>query len=98
MKRYNIDSLKEKYDIKTGEKNGWTYIFAFIIIALLIIFILGISFLITSLIYWLFTLVMANFFSIIIPFTWHYALGVWLITILIRFIFSGTQYTTSTKN
>lgn len=98
MKRYNINSLKERYNIETKGKNGWVYIFTFVIIASLIALILGISFLITSFVYWLFTLVMANFFSIIIPFAWHYALGVWLIVILIRFIFGGIQYTTSTKN
>ena len=92
MKRYNIDSLREKYNIKTEEKNSWVYILGFTIIVLFIAIILGISFLVTSFVYWLFTLVMANFFSIIVPFTWYYALGVWLIVMLIRFIFSGTQY------
>lgn len=58
-----------------------------------IILILLISFLSTSLIYYIFTIVMFTFFSIVIPFTWHYAVGVWLIIILIRFILSGTNVT-----
>ena len=99
MKKYNIDSLRKKYNIKTEEKNDWVHTFSFVIIILFMAFILlSISFLGTAFIYWLFTLVMANFFSVIIPFTWHYALGVWLIVILIRLTFSGVRYATSTKN
>jgi len=60
------------------------------IIALTIL-ILSISFLATSLIYYIFTIVMFTFFSIVIPFTWHYAVGVWLIIILIRFIFGNAN-------
>ena len=51
----------------------------------------GISFLLTSGIYYLFTLIMSTFFSIVIPFTWHYALGVWLIFLLINLLFGGVK-------
>lgn len=47
------------------------------------------SFLITTFIYYLFTVIMLNFFNIIIPFSWTYAVGVWLIILLIRLLFGG---------
>jgi len=85
------------YDIYKKWKDSVGCFAAVIAIIAIIVLILGISFLCTSFVYWLFTLVMASFFSIIVPFTWHYALGVWLVVILIRFIFSGTQYATKTR-
>jgi len=57
---------------------------------------LSLSFLLTSGIYYLFTLIMSTFFSVMIPFTWHYALGVWLILILINVLFGGVKL--SVKN
>lgn len=64
-------------------------VFAFAVIC-------GISFLLTSGIYYLFTIIMFTFFSVIIPFTWHYALGVWLIFLLINLLFGGIKL--SVKN
>lgn len=50
-----------------------------------------ISFLIISGIYYLFTLIMMNFFNITIPFTWTYACGIWLIYLLIRLMFGSDK-------
>jgi len=79
----NLFEEWKKYDI--------SYFAITIAIIAFTIVILLISFLATSLIYYVFTIVMSNFFSIIIPFTWHYAIGVWLITILIRFLFGNSN-------
>ena len=80
--------------LKTDKSRTLT---ATLIVILLLVLIFGLSFLGISCIYWLFTIVMSNFFSIIIPFTWHYAVGVWLVVLLIRFTFSGLN-TTISKN
>ena len=60
---------------------------AIIILALACI----IGFLSTTMIYYLFTQVMINFFNIFIPFSWTYALGVWLIVVLLRLLFGGLK-------
>lgn len=64
-----------------------TFLFYVITITLVLLF----SFLSTSAVYYLFSLVMINFFNINIPFSWNYAFGVWLIIILIRFVFGGSN-------
>lgn len=79
----NLFEEWKKYDI--------SYFAITIAIIAFTISILLISFLATSLIYYVFTIVIFNFFSIVVPFTWHYAVGVWLIIILIRFIFGNTN-------
>ena len=50
-----------------------------------------IGFLSTAMIYYLFTQVMISFFNIFIPFSWTYALGVWLIVVLLRLLFGGLK-------
>lgn len=66
------------------------------LLAAIVIVITGvISFLIVAFDYWAFTLILRNFFSIVVPFTWHYAFGVWLILMLIKAIFSGVKLSLS---
>jgi len=81
--------MKTKYDDTSGR------ILAIILVIGFIVGILGISFLITSFVYWLFTVVMSYFFFVSIPFTWNYALGVWLIVQLINVIFGGIHFSVS---
>lgn len=48
----------------------------------LILLALVLSFLIFTLGYWLITLVLVSFFGFILPFSWWYSLGAWLIVII----------------
>lgn len=53
----------------------------FAILGLLLI-ILAISFLFFTFGYWLITLILAGFFGFILPFSWWYSLGAWLIALI----------------
>lgn len=81
--------MKTKYEDTSGK------VLAIILVIVFIAGILGISFLLTSFVYWLFTLVMNCFFFMSIPFTWHYALGIWLIVLLINAVFGGVHFSIS---
>ncbi len=48
-----------------------------------------ISFFGTASLYYLFTLVMNIFFNIEVPFSWQYAVGIWLIVWILKTLFGG---------
>lgn len=80
------------YDAYEEWKDNVGCFAAVIAIIALIALILFLDFLIISFVYYVFTLIMFTFFSVVIPFTWHYAIGIWLISILIGMVFKGTTY------
>lgn len=43
---------------------------------------LAISFVLFTFGYWLITLILATFFNFILPFSWWYSLGAWLISLI----------------
>ena len=74
-------------------------ILAVLFFILAIAAILGVSFLFFTLGYWLITLILANFFAFILPFSWSYSFGAWLIwLIVIIFFFPGLKIASSNNN
>lgn len=65
---------------KLWDKTG--LVGAIFLTILIIALLLGISFLFFSLGYWLITLILLNFFGFVLPFTWTYSCGAWLILII----------------
>lgn len=73
-------------------RNRGLGILATIVVAIgLIILCLGLSFLIFNLFYWLGTLILATFFGVVIPFSWWYGLGAWLLYLMISFLVNGIK-------
>lgn len=53
----------------------------FMILGFIILF-LAINFALFTFGYWIITLILATFFNFILPFSWWYSLGVWLIVLV----------------
>lgn len=63
-------------------------------IILIVLAAIAAHFLIFTLGYWVITLILAAFFNFILPFSWGYAFGAWLIwLIVIAFLSSGLKIT-----
>ena len=51
----------------------------------IIILALAFSFVMFTFGYWLITLILAGFFGFVLPFSWWYSLGAWLIMLILSF-------------
>lgn len=62
-------------------------IFATILVGIgLLILIFAADFAIFTLAYWLVTIILGAFFNFVLPFSWWYSLGAWLITLVAIFL------------
>jgi len=84
--------MQEKLDEIKGQY-GMTTLLAVCIIV--IVLVLGISFLFSTFLYWLALIVLNNFFGMSLAFSWGNAVGVWLLLVIIRTAISGIKVNVS---
>ena len=78
------------FDVTKYYKKWSTPKFVLLIIALIIVMAI-VSFLAFTFGYWLITLILAGFFNFILPFSWWYSLGAWLICLIIGIFIKGVN-------
>ncbi len=80
-------------DLQERSKYENTWLVA-VFAVLIIVGVVGLSFLGTAAIFYMITVILSEYFSIIVPFTWGKAFGVWALVFLVKLLFSNGTYTT----